>query len=138
MPPLSPFRETSATEPVVPFRPKVKSKDPDLYDGKDNQKLSSFITQVRMDCDVLGPHSMDEEQKILFAAGFLRNNAFAWWEPHYAQPRINRPAWMFDFELFARELQLVFGNPDRRATAKRDIRHLSQGRNSVSNTTVNS
>ncbi|SPC64278.1 uncharacterized protein UHOD_11711 [Ustilago sp. UG-2017b] len=50
--------------------------------------------------------------------------AHQWFYPHLST--VNPPAWLTDYPLFINQLRVVFGDPDRIATAKREIEALSQ------------
>ncbi|SPC64844.1 uncharacterized protein UHOD_12122 [Ustilago sp. UG-2017b] len=63
-------------------------------------------------------HSFRSKEPEVFAV------AHQWFYPHLST--VNPPAWLTNYPLFINQLCVVFGDPDRIATAKREIEALSQ------------
>ncbi|SPC65050.1 uncharacterized protein UHOD_11017 [Ustilago sp. UG-2017b] len=69
-------------------------------------------------------HFINDSDQILWFSTLLRGVAHQWFYPHLSA--VNPPAWLADYSLFVNQLCIVFGDPDRIATAKREIEVLSQ------------
>ena len=67
---------------------------------------------------------INDSDQILWLSTLLRGVAHQWFYPHLSA--VNPPAWLTDYPLFINQLRVVFGDPDRIATAKREIEVLSQ------------
>lgn len=65
-----------------------------------------------------------ENSKVLYAASYLRDTAFLWFQPYLAAE--NPPTWLDDFNQFCKELRAMFGDPDEVATAERHLYNLRQ------------
>lgn len=87
-------------------------------------ELRNFLSQVRLVIDVQPSRFQSERQKVLYAASFLRDTAYSWFEPLLHQSPA--PSLLDDFGEFTAKLSSVFGDPDQTASAERDIRHLRQ------------
>ena len=106
--------------------PQVSS--PTHFSGN-RAELRNFLSQVRLVIDVQQSRFQTERQKVLYAASFLRDSAYSWFQPFLEQSPA--PDLLDDFDEFAKKLSAVYGDPDQTATAERDIRTLCQ-RSSVS------
>lgn len=101
--------------------PKVSS--PEYFSGQRN-KVTTFITQVKMVIGLQPSRFPTENSKVLYAASYLRDTAFLWFQPYLAAE--NPPAWLDDFNAFCKELRAMFGDPDEVATAERHLYNLRQ------------
>lgn len=113
--------ETHPTSYLTPREPQVSS--PTHFSGN-RAELHNFLSQVRLVFDLQPSRFKTEKQKVLYAASFLCDTAYSWFEPllHQLPP----PSLLNDFDEFAKKLSAVFGDPDQIATAERDIRNLRQ------------
>lgn len=103
--------------------PEPKVASPEYYSGQ-RSKLNPFITQVTMVIILQPSRFQSEEAKILYAGSFLRDTAFLWFQPFVtADPK---PDFMTNFQLFCKELQQTFGDPDAEASAERQLYNLKQ------------
>lgn len=118
-------RETTETSTTVSssgrHEPKVSS--PEYFSGQRN-KVTTFITQVRMVIGLQPSRFPTENSKVLYAGSYLRDTAFLWFQPYVAAE--TPPAWLNDFNLFCKELRSMFGDPDEVATAERQLYSLRQ------------
>lgn len=113
--------DTSTTSTSGRHEPKVSS--PEYFSGQRN-KVTTFITQVRMVIGLQPSRFPTENSKVLYAGSFLRDTAFLWFQPYVASD--HPPAWLNDFNLFCKELRSMFGDPDEVATAERQLYNLRQ------------
>jgi len=63
---------------------RIKTRDPDTYDGNDPTKLCAFISQCKL---VFRAHPEDfdnDEVKITYAVSWLKGTAQRWYEPTLA------------------------------------------------------
>ncbi|SPC62077.1 uncharacterized protein UHOD_12159 [Ustilago sp. UG-2017b] len=81
-------------------------------------------TQVNVFLRLNPGHFINNSDQILWFSTLLRGVAHQWSYPHLSA--VNPPAWLADYSLFVNQLHIVFGDPDRIATAKREIEVLSQ------------
>lgn len=104
-----------------PPEPKVAA--PEYFSGQ-RSKLKTFITQVTLVIAAQPRRYNTELAKITYMGSYLRDTAFAWFQPYVtADPP---PLFMTDFKLFCRELTKVFGDPDEKGTATRQLFALRQ------------
>jgi hypothetical protein len=101
--------------------PKVAS--PEFFSGS-RQGLTSFFTQVNMVIGLQPSRYPTEKTKVLYAGSFLRGTALLWFQP-YVSKTPEDPI-MNDFELFCKKLKELFGDPNERATAERNLYALKQ------------
>lgn len=100
-----------------------KVAQPEYFHGQRN-KLSTFMTQVKMVIALQPSRFPSELSKIIYTGSFLRDTAFLWFQPHVAATP--PPTFMTTFELFCRELKGTFGDPDEVATAERQLYNIRQ------------
>ncbi|KAJ1028043.1 hypothetical protein NDA13_003493 [Ustilago tritici] len=115
-------QEPPANENIL-VRPGVHSREPKAFTGKLGQ-LELFLALVNMFLRLNPGRFIDDSNKILWLSTLLHGVAHQWFYPH-----LNAtipPPWFTDYSLFADQLCIVFGDPDRVATAKREIEVLSQ------------
>ena len=96
---------------------------PEEYDGKDRSKCNTFVAQVQLYISGNFETFPNEESKVLFAATYLRDKAFVWFEPYMGRP--NDPI-LSDFTLFCQTLLSAFGDPELKKTMMRKIKLLKQ------------
>ena len=125
----SQVRETTTTTPGVVGVPDVKGlgNKPEEFKGE-RHKVQSFLTQVRMYTMLQPRQFVYDTQKVLFAASFLRETAFSWFEAYFNKQGDERPSWLDNFAEFSAQLEATFGDPDRTQTAARKLTELRQTR----------
>ncbi|SPC64725.1 uncharacterized protein UHOD_12108 [Ustilago sp. UG-2017b] len=100
-----------------------RSKEPEVFTGEQGH-LEPFLAQVDVFLQLNPGHFINDSDLILWLSTLLRGIAHQWFYPHLSA--VNPPAWLTDYPLFINQLRVVFGDPDRIATAKREIEALSQ------------
>ena len=103
-------------QPTATFAPaaglsygKMLHKPPE-YTGKDRSGCSSFIAQTKLYISGNNHLFPTEESKVLFAATYLRDRAFQWFEPKMLNDE--DPA-LHNFSLFCRSLMNALGDPSQ-------------------------
>ncbi|SOV05551.1 uncharacterized protein UDID_18456 [Ustilago sp. UG-2017a] len=100
-----------------------RSKEPEAFTGERGH-LEPFLAQVDVFLRLNPGRFINDSDQILWFSTLLRGVAHQWFYPHLSA--VNPPAWLADYPLFVNQLRIVFGDPDRIATAKREIEVLSQ------------
>ena len=100
-----------------------RSKEPEAFTGERGH-LEPFLAQVDVFLRLNPGCFINDSDQILWLSTLLRGVAHQWFYPHLSA--VNPPAWLTDYPLFTNQLRVVFGDPDRIATAKREIEVLSQ------------
>jgi hypothetical protein len=109
-------------------RPSVaKVADPDFFNGE-RKKLHSFLAQLTLKLTVNHASFPDESVKVGYAASRLRGSAFEWFAAMMSEEEIP----FRNYVDFRRALEAAFGDPDKRATAERELQRLKQGSRSAS------
>lgn len=103
--------------------PEPKVAPPEYFSGQRN-KLKNFITQTTLVVSSQPRRYQTERAKVLYAGSYLRDTAFQWFQPHLISE--NPPAFMDHFNLFCQELTKLFGDPDEKGTATRQLYALRQ------------
>ena len=101
--------------------PKVAS--PEFFSGS-RQGLTPFLTQVNMVIGLQPSRYPMEKTKVLYAGSFLRGTALLWFQPYVS--RTPEDPIMNDFESFCKKLKELFGDPNEKATAERNLYALKQ------------
>ena len=96
---------------------------PEPYDGKDRSKCQTFISQVKLYISGNADIFPADEDKVLFAATYLRNKAFTWFEPR--MNKLEDPI-LHSFELFCESLLHSLGDPELKKTMMRRLKGLKQ------------
>ena len=113
---------TPAAAVHVPRLGKLLNK-PEAYDGKDRSKCQTFISQVKLYISGNQDIFPTSEDKVLFAATYLRDKAFTWFEPRMNQ--LEDPI-LHDFELFCEALLNSLGDPELKKSMMRKLKTLKQ------------
>ncbi|SOV01226.1 uncharacterized protein UDID_17603 [Ustilago sp. UG-2017a] len=100
-----------------------RSKEPEAFIGERGH-LEPFLAQVDVFLRLNPGRFINDSDQILWLSTLLRGVAHQWFYPHLST--VNPPVWLTDYPLFINQLRVVFGDPDRIATAKREIGALSQ------------
>ena len=101
---------------------RVKTRDPDPYDGTDPSKLRAFLSQCRL-AFRSRPHDFTDDQiKITYAVSWLKGTALRWYEPNLTLPARALPRYATNWDAFEEALKSTFGepNPVTSATTKLD------------------
>jgi len=119
---------SSASFAVVP---EIKIRHPEFFTGQRKQ-LSEFLSQVMMVIETQPTKFLNNKTKVIYLCSHLRGPAYSW-----AQSFIetlgtpNEHPCLSNFEEFVKSLRAAFGDPDPRATARRDLFRLHQGNSSA-------
>lgn len=107
--------------------PRISSPEPFNGSRKDFRK---FMVQCQMNFNVAPEIYDEDEAKIAFAGSYLRDQAAQWFEPHINidTGKSNFSSW----QDFTRSLAAAFDDPDRIATAERELKRLKQGKDTAS------
>ena len=100
----------------------TKHPDPPLYGG-DKSELRGWMTQLRIKLNINSDHYPTEQSKLAYALGRLKEKALEQLQPYLKE---NGTIDLADMGTFYNKLQLAFGDPDRKATAQRELRQLKQ------------
>ncbi|SOV02229.1 uncharacterized protein UDID_19148 [Ustilago sp. UG-2017a] len=101
----------------------LRSKEPEVFAGERGH-LEPFLAQVDVFLRLNPGRFINNSDQILWLSTLLCGVAHQWFYPHLSA--VNPPAWLTDYPLFIHQLRVVFGDPDRIATAKREIEALAQ------------
>jgi hypothetical protein len=102
----------------------LKVNPPDTFNGKPASQLAAFLTQLRLVFATRPSQFQTDKFKVMYAASLLRGTAFSWIQPYLDMD--NPPAWLSNFALFSAEITRVFGDPNLRISAARNLDHLRQ------------
>lgn len=100
-------------------------KKPDDFDGKDSNACHTFISQLRL--YIMGNQHLfaNDNDRVVFAASYLRGKAYKWIEPRLFKSPDEEPL-MHNFGLFCTELVRNLGDPDREKTMGKKLSALTQ------------
>lgn len=121
LPPGRTFNEQLALERSL------KARDPDPFDGKDPDKLPTFLSQCSMVFQMRPCTYQDVRSRIMFAVTHLTDGALTHFETQLATPLQNQAQYLRDWEHFVERLQLFFGRADPVAHAENKITKLEMG-----------
>src|SRR5438874_412000 len=125
--------ETSVTAEKDSTRQKtVKVSTPDTFHGE-REKLKPFLAQVELYMQFNSGLFSDEENKVLFAASYLRGTAFNWFQPFQTTYLSEDPPQdseahklLTSYTEFKKRLTEVFGMVNEKQDAERKILLLQQ------------
>jgi hypothetical protein len=103
------------------LEPKVAN--PDFFSGS-RQALTPFLTQVNMVIGLQPSRYPSEKTKVLYVGSFLHGTALLWFQPYVG--KTPEDPIMNDFDLFCKKLKELFGDPNEKATAERNLYALKQ------------
>jgi Retrotransposon gag protein len=120
VPPPDPIREYI----YYPFQSDEgpKLKEPDVFTGKDSTKLTAFVSQCTMWFYAKPRKFQREEDRVFFAASYLRDLASAWWMPILSQQPM--PEIIRNWDMFTTELFQMFGNQHIQTTSQNELARL--------------
>ena len=116
------LQDQAPAPPAVNPRARVKTRDPDPYDGTDPSKLRAFLSQCRLTFRSR-PHDFENDQiRITYAVSWLKGTALRWYEPNLDLPDDELPDHALYWGAFEEALKATFGEPDpvTSATTKLD------------------
>ncbi|XP_036038640.1 retrotransposon-derived protein PEG10 [Onychomys torridus] len=117
---------TAAPSPALLFGDDSLEDLPFKFDGNPDM-LSQFISQCRLFLEKGTRVLADDRTRVCFVTSMLTGRAARW-----ATAKLDRSTYlMHNYEAFMMELKHVFEDPQRREAAKRQIRRLRQGPDSV-------
>ncbi|TKA56069.1 hypothetical protein B0A49_13695 [Cryomyces minteri] len=113
---------SAKSEPPPSLSRSVKHPDPEKYSGHKDQLLS-FIAQLRIKLLMNEDHFSTPESKVIYAISRLEGAAMS-----QVLPRIKAGSKvdLDSVEDLIKLLERAFGDPDRKATAQRELRKLKQ------------
>jgi hypothetical protein len=98
-------------------------RKPPEYDGKDRKACATFLSHLNLYISGNPTLFPNDAAKVTFAASYLRDRAFSWFEPYLLD---KKAPIRYDFDLFTKELLKNLGDPDRIRTLTRDLQTLTQ------------
>jgi hypothetical protein len=114
----SPHALSAAREPHV--------ADPDFFTGK-RHTMRTFLSQCRLVFHANPNRFPSEQSRVAYAASYLRDTAFLWFQPAVDSLGTERPdPILSSFQAFAASLQESFGDPDLERTAEKRLSQLRQ------------
>ncbi|CAD6939444.1 unnamed protein product [Tilletia laevis] len=122
--PAPPRDEPAGAQEADPFLPhfRVKASKPPEFNGKNKRLATTFLAHLSLSFAADPASSRNPQQKIVFAASYLRDQAFAWYEPHL----LNNSVVTRDWETFKTEFVRALGDPDLQRTLERELYALRQ------------
>jgi hypothetical protein len=116
-------RDSPASE-----KSRARVRDPDTFDGKDPEKLRTFLFQGILNFKDRPSAFVRDHQKVNYMISYLTGDALGWFEPSIVDPDPeNVPIWLDNYDAFVSELQLNFGTYDPRQEAENEIVALRMG-----------
>ena len=112
----------SLSNPTAHSSRSIKHPDPALYSGG-RDELEPFITQLRIKLTLNQDHFKTENKKIFYALSRLDGPAMRQVMPYL------KDKGAIDYKSvdeLVTTLRTAFGNPDRKATAQRELKSLKQ------------
>ena len=105
-------------------RARVKTRDPDPYDGTDSSKLRAFLSQCRLTFRSRPNDFTNDQIKITYAVSWLKGTALRWYEPNLDLPDDALPDYAVYWPAFEEALKATFGKPDPVAAATTKLDNL--------------
>jgi hypothetical protein len=119
-----PINHSNRTVPVV-LPPGVKLAKPNIFTGAPNSNVDIWIFE--MEQYQIGSGIIEDAQRILVAASYLKDGAMQWWR-HKCDTLYNPPS---DWNEFKEALKVRFQPLAASRTARANLRNLRQGNRSV-------
>ncbi|KAE8224306.1 hypothetical protein CF326_g8058 [Tilletia indica] len=115
----SELHNASGSSPAPQF--KVKASKPPYFTGN-KREANDFLAHLQISF-LADPRSFrDDREKVVFAASYLRERAFAWYKPHLLlDDEITR-----DWAAFKKSFTTSLGDPDLQRTLERELSVLRQ------------
>jgi hypothetical protein len=109
----------------------AKIADPEAFDGTDRTKLPDFRAQLALKFRIQAADYPNDATKIACAVSYLKGATFKWVKPHIRETDGSLPDYP-TYNDFLEALNKAFDDPNRRATAERELENLRQGKRSAS------
>ena len=119
--PAQPARRAEAHAP----RSRVKTRNPDPYDGSDPAKLRAYLSQCKLVFRSRPDDFVDDQVKITYAVSWLTGTALRWYEPNLALDDEELPEYALVWDEFEEALRTTFGEADPVATATQKLDNLT-------------
>jgi len=101
---------------------KVRELEP--FNGRDPNKLKTFILQCRFYFRSSSDSFQDEACRITFAISYLRDVALEWFKPGLSGLTEEPPTWLEDWDAFVKELQTNFSPYDKSSDVESELVNL--------------
>ncbi len=98
-------------DPPVPHS-RVKTCDPDTYDGSDPTKLHSFLSQCLLVFRSRPDEYCQDSLKIMYAVSWLSGTAQCWYEPNLTLDKEDLPNFACTWQGFEEALKATFREPN--------------------------
>jgi len=122
---------SSSLSVSAPRSPDVKIRHPEYFHGQRKQ-LGEFLSQVMMVIETQPANFASDKTKVLYLCSHLRGSAYSWAQSYIETLRTpSEHPCLSNFDDFVKMLRAAFGDPDPRATARRDLFRLHQGNSSA-------
>ncbi len=105
-------------------KPKIAS--PSTFDGKDGEKVTSWLDEMDCYIDYNNDTLTTEEEKLKFVISYLKDGARDWWAS--IKKTTNKPT---TWALFSKSISKSYTSPDRVLLARQALYNLKQGKLSV-------
>jgi len=106
-------------------RARVKTRNPEPYDGSDPEKLRAFISQCRLAFRSRPNDFANDQIKITYAVSWLKGTALRWYEPTLDLPDDDLPDYATHWPAFVEALKATFGEPDPASAATTKLDNLT-------------
>ena len=92
-------------------RTRVKTQDPEPYDGSDPAKLCAFLAQCKLIFRARPDDFEFDDIKITYAVSWLKGTAQHWYEPNLALDEHKLPDFAHNWHTFEETLKTTFREP---------------------------
>src|SRR5579862_5750440 len=121
---------TLATSAPRTHAPEPKISDPPMFNS-DRKELLPFLTKCQLKFEGQPSRVQNEWSKVLYAGTRPEGLAFNWFQPYIKMwpidtPSDLAPADIRDWKIFQQSLTRVYGDPNLKATAERELCRLKQ------------
>ena len=103
---------------------RVKTCDPNPYDGTDSSKLHAFLLQCCLTFRSCPNNFTNDQIKITYTVSWLKGTALHWYEPNLDLPDDALPDYTIYWPTFKEALKATFGKPDPVTTATTKLDNL--------------
>jgi hypothetical protein len=101
----------------------LKVNKPPEFDGKDKKSATTFLAHLQLCFQANSNQFRTDRDKVVFAASYLRGQAFAWFEPHLLD---SKSALVTSWDNFETAFLQAHGDTDRERTLTRELQSLTQ------------
>ena len=103
---------------------RISVKEPDQFDGSNQQKLQGFLLQLKLNFRAKKKSFRSNSDKVTYAVSFLKGTALDYFEPCLTDNPDQGPAWLNDYDEFVEELMINFGLYEQVANAEVELKQL--------------